>query len=256
MIQNEQKVEEILRTVGLNGQEARVYLALLRLQESQTGEICKFSNIASSNIYKILDSLIQKGLANYRVKNNIKIFMPASPETLNELFLEKEKRLNEERAEITKLISNLKTDKPEEPYSKYRYYEGFVNVKSMWYEINSILTNLDKKAVIKIYTAQKEAYERMVGFYDEYHKLRNKLHIKQQMIFPFEDKKLAEKREKQLSEIKFMDLKNDVEWGVVGNQLFMQYITGNTPRGFLIQDEKFAKTFEQVFDKLWKLAKN
>ena len=251
----EQKFEEILETIGLNGQESRVYLALLRFQESQTGEICKFTNIASSNIYKILDSLTQKGLVHYRVQNNIKIFMPAPPETLNELFLKKEKKLNEERGEITKLITSLKTEKPEEPYSKYKYYEGFVNVKSMWHEINSILSHLDKKSVIKIHTAQKEAYERMVGFYDEYHKLRNKLRIKQQMIFPFEDKKLAEKREKQNSEVKFMKLDNEVEWGVVGNQLFMQYITGETPRGFLIQDEKFAKTFEQVFDQVWKIAK-
>tara|TARA_Y100000310_G_scaffold244645_2_gene249493 strand:- start:12941 stop:13702 length:762 start_codon:yes stop_codon:yes gene_type:complete len=251
----EQRFEEILSKIGLNGQEARTYLALLKLQESPTGELCKETNIASSNIYKILDSLIKKGLVNYRVQNNTKIFMPAPPETLNELFLEKEKKLEEERGEIRELIDNLKTEKLEESYSKYKYYEGFVNVKSMWHEINSILPSLDKNTIIKIHTAQKGAYERLVGFYNEYHKLRHKLKIKEQMIFPPHEKQLAKKREKQLSNIRFMDLKNDCEWGVIGDNLFMQYITGDTPRGFLIQDEKFAKTFEQVFDNVWKLAK-
>jgi len=251
----EGKIEEILAKVGLSGQESRVYLALLGLQESQTGDLCRETGIASSNIYNLLDSLMKKGLVSYRVQNNIKIFMPAPPETLNDLFIERENKLKQERKEISELISNLKREKPEESCSKYRYYEGFVNVKSMWHEINLLLPHLAKKKAIKIYTTKKEAYDRLVGFYEEYHKIRNKLKIKQKMIFPFEDKKLAEKREKQNSEIRFMDLKNDVEWGVVGNNLFMQYITGDTPRGFLIQDEKFAKTFEQVFDQLWDKGK-
>ncbi len=249
------KIQEILEKVGLNGQESRVYLALLKLQQSQTGDLCKITNIASSNIYNILDSLIKKGLVHYRVQNNIKIFMPANPETLNELFLEKENKLKQERKEINELINNLKTEKPEESYSKYKYYEGFVNVKSMWHEINSILPNLNKQTTIKIYTAQKGAYERLVGFYNEYHKLRHKLKIKEQMIFPPHEKELAKKREQQLSNVKFMDLKNDAEWGIIGDKFFMQYITGDTPRSFLIQDEKFAKTFEQVFDQVWKIAK-
>ena len=91
---NNNKVEEILSKIGLTNQEARTYLALLKLQEAQTGALCKDVNIASSNIYKILDSLMKKGLVSYRVQNNIKIFMPAHPETLNELFLEKQKRLS------------------------------------------------------------------------------------------------------------------------------------------------------------------
>lgn len=248
------RFEEILNKVGLNGQEARTYLALLKLQESQTGELCNETNIASSKIYKLLDSLMKKGLVNYRVQNNVKVFMPAPPETLSELFLEKENKLKQERSEINELIANLKTEKPEESYSKYKYYEGFVNVKSMWHEINSILPTLDKNGKIKIYTAQKGAYERMVGFYNEYHKLRNKLKLKEQMIFPPHEKELAKKREKQGSEIRFMNLKNDAEWGIIGDKFFMQYITGDTPRGFLIHDKKFAETFEQVFDSVWEQA--
>ena len=247
--------EEILSKVGLNGQEARVYLALLQLQESQTGDLCNKTDIASSHIYKILASLMKRGLVNYRVQNNTKIFMPAPPETLNELFLEKENKLKQEKIEINGLISNLKTEKPEEAYSKYKYYEGFINVKSMWHEINSILPNLDKDGTIKIHTSQKGSYERLIGFYNEYHKLRSKLKLKEQMIFPPHEKELAKKREKQLSNVKFMDLKNDAEWGVIGDKFFMQYITGEIPRGFLIQDEKFARTFEQVFDNLWIIAK-
>lgn len=243
------KIIEILEKVGLTSQESRIYLALLELSESQTGNLCKYTNIASSNIYKLLDSLMQKGLVNYRLQNNIKIFMPANPETLNELFLKKQKKLEEERIEINNIITHLKKRKTEtEPFSNYKYFEGISGIKSMWYEINDEMTN---DYTIKIYTAKKESYQRFVGFYDEHHKIRQKKKIKEQLIFPKEDEELAKKRINQLTQIRFKDLKNQCEWGIIGNKLFMQYITGKTPRGFIIEDEKFAKTFEQTFNQIW-----
>lgn len=252
MNNNESKVEQILLKIGLTLQESRVYICLLELQEAQTGNLCKFVNIASSNIYNILDSLIRKGLVSYRVQNNIKIFMPASPDVLNELFLEKQKKIDEERKEIAEVITNLKRREVAEPaISNYKYYEGFVGIKSMWYEIRKIMSN---KTITKIHTARKGSYERLVGFYTEYHKERVKKNIKIRMIFPREEVELAKKRKNKHTEIRFMKLKNEAEWGVMGDKIFIQYITTKQPRAFLIKDEVFAKTFEQVFDKLWEKA--
>jgi sugar-specific transcriptional regulator TrmB len=248
------KIEEILQKIGLTVQESRVYLALLELQEAQTGVICKTTNIASSNIYKILDSLMQKGLVNYRVQNNIKIFMPAPPETLNELFIEKQKKLDDERAEVVELISHLKKrELKKESYSNYKYYEGLTGIKSMWHEINSMLC---KKSKLKMYTCKKEGYQRFVGFYDEHHKVRQKCGAEEKLIFPYEDKNLAKERlNLKKIDIRFLDLENEAEWGVVEDHIYIQYIIGKTPRGFLIKDKIFARTFEQVFDQLWNSAK-
>ena len=250
------EIEEILEKIGLKKLESKVYLALLELQESQTGNICKFTNIASSNIYNLLDSLLKKGLVSYKVQNNIKIFMPSPPESLNELFLEKQSQLEQERKEISKLISTLKKREiKQKPYSNYKYYEGFVGIKSMWHEINNIMTN---DYIIRIYTGRRESYERLIGFYTEHQKLRAKKKIHERLIYPKEDIKLAMKRKAKFGgelEIKFMDLKNDAEWGVLGDVVFIQHITEKTPRGFLIKDKTFAKTYEQVFDQLWRIAK-
>lgn len=249
----ENRFEKILEKVGLTKQEARTYLVLLKLQEAQTGSLCKEVNIASSNIYKVLDALIKKGLVSYRVQNNIKIFMPSQPETLNELFFEKQKKLEEEREEIAEVIKHLKRKEPaKEPYSKYKYFEGFIGIKSLWYEINSIM---DKSMILKIHTARKEGYERLVGFYNEHHALRAKKQISERMIFPKEETKLAKKRTNNLTKIRFLDIKSDCEWGIIGNAVFMQYITGKVPRGFLIKDEKFGKNFEEAFDRLWEISK-
>ena len=247
------KIETILEKIGLTSQESRVYLALLELQQAKTGNLCKTTNIASSHIYKILDSLIKKGLISYRLQNNIKVFMPSPPETLDELFLEKQKRLEEERKEIKQLISNLKKKEvKKEPQSNYKYFEGLTGIKALWYEINK---KMSSDYIIRCYTGRKGSYERIIGFYSEHHKLRTRKNVQERLIFPLEDTGLANKRRNKLTEIKFTDLKNDTEWGVVKDMVYIQYITGKIPRGFLIKDQTFAKTFEEVFDKLWKIAK-
>lgn len=246
--------ESILEKLDLSNPESRIYLALLKLKETSTGELCKEANIASSNIYPLMDSLMKKGLVSYKVKNNIKIFMPANPETLNELFLEKEKKLKQDRIQIQDLIKNLKKGKQEESYSNYKYYEGLINVKSMWHEINE---SANSKDIAKYYTCKFKSAENLIGFYEEHHKIRIKKRIKAQIIFPVEEKsdKLVKERQKQLAEIKFLNLDNDAEWGVIGNMVYIQYITGSIPRAFLIKDKIFSQTYEQVFDQIWKLAK-
>ena len=253
----EGRVEEILAKVGLTAQESRTYLGLLRLKESQTGELCRFTGIASSNIYKVLDGLVKKGLVSYRLRNNVKIFMASSPDVLNELFIEREKRLDEERKEVGELIKNLK--KPEndtESSTNYKYFEDITGVKAMWFELTNYLGEMDSD-VTKVYTQNKEAYDNLVGFYGEFHKRRGKLKGRYQMILPGGDKELGKKRMKESKEIdvRYANLKNEAGWGVIGEKLYIQTMTGKLPVAFLISDKKIAKTFEQVFDGAWKVAK-
>lgn len=205
--------KEILEKIGISGQETRTYLALLKLQESQSGSLCKETGIASSNIYQIINTLIEKGLVSYRVQNNTKIFMPSPPEVLNELFLEKQKDLEQERKEIQGLISNLKTKKPrEDPQSNYKYYEGISGIKGMWHEVNSLMK---KENIELIYGSKKESYENLVSFYNEHHKQRVKKKVKAKILFSIEDKELARKRRGQLAETKFAKLETKQSGGLL-----------------------------------------
>jgi HTH-type transcriptional regulator, sugar sensing transcriptional regulator len=243
---------ETLEEIGLSKNEASVYLALLKLQETQTGNLCNKANIASSHIYKILTNLLDKGLATYKIKNNVKIFMPGPPETLNDLLLNKQKQLEEQRKNIKETISKLKQIPQEDSRTNYKYFEGITSIKSMWNEINN---SLDKKDIAKCYTCKLNSGRNFLGTYEEHHKIRSKKGVKAKLILPNKSKEIAMKREKQKAEIKFLDLNNDSEWGVIGDIIYLHYVTSKKPRGFLIQDEIFAKTFEQVFDKLWEQAK-
>ncbi|MBT6820104.1 hypothetical protein HOA55_02000 [archaeon] len=253
----EERFEEILTKIGLTVPESRTYLGLLKLKESQTGQLCKLTGIASSNIYKVLDSLVERGLAGYKLKNNVKVFMASPPEILKELFVERERKLREEEKEVADMIKNLKkpNDAPA-PYANYKYFEGISGAKAMWLEFADY-DSKDDYAVAKIYSQKKEAYGAIVGFYDECHKVYGKLGRRYKIILPFEDEALGKKRKKvgKGFEIKYADFKNEAEWGVRGDKLYIQTTTGKLPVSFLINNAKIAKTFEQVFDDAWRHAK-
>ena len=99
---------ESLKSVGLSEKEALTYLTLLQYGENQTGKICERTNIPSSHIYKILDNLLNKGLISYKIINNVKTFSASKPDTLANLFDEKEKKVKEEKKQLLLSISKLK----------------------------------------------------------------------------------------------------------------------------------------------------
>ena len=58
----------LIREAGLTEGESKVYLALLKLDSSTSGPIIEESGVANSIIYRILDSLSEKGLVSYIIK--------------------------------------------------------------------------------------------------------------------------------------------------------------------------------------------
>ncbi len=255
MANKENQVEPLLK-IGLTAPEARVYLALTELRESKTGLLSDKSHVPSSKIYAVLEGLIKKGFVSYRIQNNQKVFIASSPKILKNFFEEKEKSFKEEKNEILELVEDLVSKQHEEsPYSNYKYYEGITGIRSLWFELTEDLHKMKKGDEVVVYTGVRGAFDAMLGVYEEFHKVRAKRGIKYRVIFPKDEKALGEKRKKQLSEVKYMDLKNEAEWAIVDDKLIIQYINQKIPRGFMIKDKIFVATFKQVFEQIWESVK-
>lgn len=241
--------------IGFTQNEARTYKILLELNEAQTGVLCDKLKIPSSHIYRILKSLIEKGVVSYKVVNNIKIFRPNNPESLNAIYLKKKDELEIQRKQIQESITNLKKIPiQKEHYSDYKYFEGISGIKSMWLEMIDILEpNTEVYAFISI----EEGFKTLNAFYlEEFHKPRAKKKIHEKMIMSKNDRKYAKQRLKLgYFEPRFMDLDNEAEFFIYEGNIILQYTNKKTPRGFLIKDPIFAHTFKSIFNHLWKQAK-
>ena len=94
-----------------------------------------------------------------------------------------------------------------------------------------------------------------MGLFEQFHKTRVSRGIKYRIIYPLGEFELAKRRRAQLAEARFMELKNEVEWAIVGNKLIIQNITQKVPKAFVIEDALFIATFRQVFNQVWEVAR-
>lgn len=239
---------EKLQKLGLTKQEASTYLSLITLQDAKASQISQETGIASSNIYHVLKTLIDKGLASHTTKNNTKYYQPTNIERLNDLLLEKQKIIEEQRKDVTRLIENLQSI-PQRTQTNYKYFEGLGGIISMWREITD---SLAKENTVFVFASRQEAYEKMIPYYDIFHAKRDKKGIPAKIILPQEDTKLGKRRKNKHTQVRYHHLENNAEIGVVGNYIYIQYVLSNKPIGILIDDEIISNSLLFVLNNFWK----
>jgi len=245
----DKKLVEKLQNIGLTQNESRVYLFLLEYQEAKTGIICSKLNIANSHIYKILEKLLDKGLVSYKISNNIKIFQAVNPDSLYELFREKEEQLEKEKQDLKKFISSLKTiEIKDKRQNDFKYFEGTIGVKSMF---NEFIRNMSNNSTCYI-TAAPIAFEKWNAFFHaEFHPQRIQKKVNLKLIVPIKVKKFGKQKEKlKPVEVKYFNLDLDSEIGVNGDYTYILSY-GDKPYALLIKDKNFAKSQINIFKMLW-----
>lgn len=81
-----------LETLGLNGRQAKVYLALLQMGSAGAIEIAKFTRFKHPTVYDVLDVLKEKRLISESVVGGRKVFSAEDPIQLK--FIENERQRN------------------------------------------------------------------------------------------------------------------------------------------------------------------
>ena len=251
------EIIESLKSIGFTLYESRVYCALVEIGQSKTGTLCEKTGIPNSHIYSILESLIEKGVAGFKVYKNAKIYKANAPETLRSLFLTEKERLEKIEGQINSAIVQLKkSPKNQETISDYKYFEGIKGIKSMWLEISTLM---NKEDYMDAYTGSVESFEDLTQFYlDEIHKLRVKKGVKSKMILPEGAVREAKLREKiGKIECRYLEKQSEGEFVVHKDFVLLQHTAKKNPqpRGFLIKDEIFASMFKEIFSKMWEVAK-
>src|SRR3989344_4799497 len=120
--------KESLINLGLTDGESKVYLALLKLGSSTVGPIAKEAKVAYSNIYDILERLLEKGLISFILKEKTKHFQAVPPSRLNEFIEKKEEKLQDEKLSLKSLIPEL--EKLQNPKSRQEA-EIFIGIKGI-----------------------------------------------------------------------------------------------------------------------------
>ncbi len=116
-------IKTVLGELGLSEGETKVYMALLKLGSCPVSALKEETNLHRTTIYDFIEKLLNKGLANYVIKNNVKYYNATHPAKLGDFLQQKAMKLKEVMPELVKLSDFHKEDLKVEVYKGKEGYK-------------------------------------------------------------------------------------------------------------------------------------
>lgn len=232
-----EEIKTILKRIGLSDNEAKIYFTLLKLGSSKVGKISKESGINRTTTYDGLKRLLEKGLANYVVKENRKYFGAANPSRLIEYLKEKQ----EEIEKILPVLQNVYSA-PKEKHNVTLYY-GYRGVKSVFMDI--IREGQDND----VFGDEGMLSSRMPGFTRYFIRQQDKNKIKTRLISGLKISKEYSKG----TVYKYLPLPilSPVATNIYADKIAI-IIWTEPPEAVIIKNKEAATCYRNYFEYLWK----
>ena len=233
-------IYEKLQKAGLTGNEAKVYLELLKTGQLSANQISKNIGLDRTLAYTILNHLIEKGQVNYVIKEKKKFFSCSHPDNLMN-------SLKATEFMVLDLIKELNSVKKEDKHqTEINVYEG-------------------KEAIRNIYTLFKK-YKEMLSFgatgraYDYLYespaitKELVKGGMKGRIIT---SKKYGEHPMVKIKSIgvRYANYESEATTTLFGDYV-MIHIVKDKPIIILIKNEDISDSYKKHFEVLWNSAKS
>jgi len=248
--------QEKLQQLGLTQGEAKVYETLLTLGSSTVGPIVKKANVAYSNIYEILNRLLEKGLVSFNVKEKTKYFQAVDPIRIREYLKKKELDLEKSKQTFDSILPSL--EKLKNLINTKEESEIFIGEKGLMTAYQTLLkgTNKFDEGVFfdEINRAPEKYYEKAEKFYMKSWHLLKKFGSKWKGV-----SNEASRETKLVKAYPSFIEQRYVNFPVPGNidiihDKTLITVWGDKPIGILIQSQQVAENFRNYFYYVWNQA--
>ncbi|MBI3623575.1 hypothetical protein HY212_05875 [Candidatus Pacearchaeota archaeon] len=239
-----------LMKLGLTNGEAKVYLALIELGSSTVGPIVSKSRVAYSNIYEILNRLVEKGLVSYIIKSKTKYFQAFPSSNIKDYLKKKRAEIDEQESLLSEILPKInelseKTSKEEA--------EIFIGKKGLRTAYEKFLSSSGKNNEdLFFYIHEKEYAEESDLFYFSIIDIIKKVPsrgIGNEFY----------KKSEFIKKAKWIKMKT-VDFPIPGNievcRDKMLLISWKKPIiAILIHSQSMADNFKNYFESVWKVAR-
>ncbi len=235
-----------LRNIGLSEKEARVYLALLELNESSAYAIAEKAKIKRPTTYVILDELMKKGLVNKIPKVKKRSFIAKSPDVF---FREQEQKVIQSKAILPELmqIGGNKQRK-----IKTVYYEGIKGIEDA---ISYGYEGTKSKEVVGFFASGEKVSGELMHVFEKWETKLEKHGVLIRGFTPDHPstKEMLERDRAlghNLRTIPYEDYSSTVS--IDAGDTFVRIIMNADQQAIVIENPDVAKTVRQIFEMLWK----
>jgi len=241
---------DVLKSIGLEGKSAQLYLASLRLGPASILSLSKTTGIHRPALYKLLEELESEGIFFTTPSGSRKLYAAVEPERLL-TFVKKRERMLEEALPGLKLLMGQASKKP-----TVEYYEGREQLKALY---RSVLT--EKPTEILTYFPSRYMAE-LFGKAPMVEVIQERINLKiwsktlraEGGEIEFEG---AEEREKALREVRYIEQELAPAMGmIIANDTVDLYSPIEESYGIRIKSESFSRLMKQYFSGLWTIGKN
>lgn len=169
-----QKLLEVVKSIGLDEAEAQVYLTSLSLGPTTVLKIARGSDIKRTTVYGIIESLQSKGLMRIELKGLKQLYVAENPENLESIL---DRRKIEFNAKLPDLMALYKLEGGE---SSIKYYTGLTAMKKIYLET---LDDVKRGGEYLVITNEEKWFKLDPEFWmKEYIEARAKLPCKTRLI--------------------------------------------------------------------------
>lgn len=241
-------VVQILKKLGFDEKDIRIYLILLSLGPSPVRKIAQASGINRGTTYDVLRHLIKQGLIAYYHKEKKQYFVAEDPEKLEHHL---EGRMEEMRILKTKIqsiipeLQSLYNRGGGKPIS--RYYEGLMGVRSILQDLLATMAR-EKQKEYYLYSSVN-LREFVHKSFPQFTRERIKRGIAVKVIALGEGGK-----EQALSERKWLTTADaSPAYNLIyGSKTAHIALNGaENPIGVVVEDPNIARTQQIIFERLW-----
>lgn len=238
-----------LMKIGLTHGEAKVFLALLELGSSTVGPIIKKANVAYSNVYSILNRLLEDGLIAFIIKNETKYFQVTAPRNLLDYLELKEKELDRQKRVLNELLPRLERKKVK-PEEEAEIFAGFKGLKAAYTRL--FTENPVGGENLFFYVHRKEYAKES----DKFYKGNSKLFKMPRIIM----RGISNEEYRDSKAILPTTKMRYVNFPIPGNiEVFQDKILilawSEKPVAFLIRSKEISDMMGEYFESVWNIAK-
>ncbi len=247
--------EEVLEQIGLTKQEALVYETLLNKGSLTATQLDKKTpgKIKRSNVYNILDSLIKKGLVEFKKTKKTTLFIAESPDNLLNLIDKKEEEIAKIKNEAQVALPQLKSlfdfasKRP-----GVRIFSGEEGIKKIY--LDTLTSETPIYALLSISPVKPSIYQWLI---QTYVKKRVQQKIKAYVIATNEKRNIVYKkhdeqflRETHLIPKKKMPFSMEIDIYDSNKVAFISYKEDELI-GIIIESKNVYQTMRAIFETIW-----
>lgn len=232
--------EDVLKELGLNEREAKVYLTLLKEKRSTASKLAKQSKLNRTTTYLELENLMKRGLVSYVIKDSKRYYQSAPPEKFIDILEEKKKSF-----EV--ILPKLKSlHQISQPFS-IEVFEGKEGIKTFYQDIY----NSSKEFLV--FGATGKATEVLQYSYPHFLEKFIKRNIKERVLANSQAKKIMEAHPKSHVLVKYLPEKYmaDVTTIIYNGKIAIQSLQEENIYVVVISDKLLYNSYKSYFEFMW-----